>query len=37
MEADLHNVISEGILKDVHIRFIVYLATYSSLKMLKNI
>ncbi len=24
MEADLHNVISEGILKDVHIRFIVY-------------
>lgn len=24
MEADLHNVIAEGILKDVHIRFIVY-------------
>jgi mitogen-activated protein kinase 15 len=24
MEADLHNVISEGILKDVHMRFIVY-------------
>jgi len=24
MEADLHNVISEGILKEVHIRFIVY-------------
>jgi mitogen-activated protein kinase 15 len=24
MEADLHNVISEGILKDVHIRFIIY-------------
>lgn len=24
MEADLHNVISEDILKDVHIRFIIY-------------
>ena len=24
MEADLHNVIAEGILKEVHIRFIVY-------------
>ena len=24
MEADLHNVIAEGILKDVHIKFIVY-------------
>lgn len=24
MEADLHNVIAEGILKDVHIRFIIY-------------
>jgi mitogen-activated protein kinase 15 len=24
MEADLHNVISEGILKEVHIRFIIY-------------
>ena len=27
MEADLHNVISEGILKDVHIRFIIYQLT----------
>lgn len=24
MEADLHNVVAEGILKDVHIRFIIY-------------
>ena len=24
MEADLHNVVAEGILKDIHIRFIVY-------------
>ena len=24
MEADLHNVIAEGILKDVHIKYIVY-------------
>jgi mitogen-activated protein kinase 15 len=24
MEADLHNVIAEGILKDVHIKFIIY-------------
>ena len=24
MEADLHNVISENILKDVHIRYIIY-------------
>lgn len=24
MEADLHNVISEGILKEVHIKFIIY-------------
>ena len=24
MEADLHNVIAEGILKEVHIRFIIY-------------
>lgn len=24
MEADLHNVIAENILKDVHIRFIIY-------------
>lgn len=24
MEADLHNVIGEGILKDIHIKFIVY-------------
>lgn len=27
MEADLHNVISEDILKDVHIRFIIYQMT----------
>ena len=27
MEADLHNVISEDILKDVHIRFILYQMT----------
>jgi mitogen-activated protein kinase 15 len=24
MEADLHNVIAEGILKDIHMRFIIY-------------
>jgi mitogen-activated protein kinase 15 len=24
MEADLHNVIAEGILKEVHVRFIIY-------------
>mgnify|MGYP003471830702 FL=1 len=24
MEADLHNVIAEGILKDIHIKFIIY-------------
>ena len=26
MEADLHNVIAEGILKEIHIRFIIYQA-----------
>lgn len=27
MEADLHNVIGEGILKDVHIKYIIYQLT----------
>lgn len=35
MEADLHNVIAEGILKDVHIRFILY-QTAKALKYLHS-